>query len=162
MKAAKPELIPGRRALLTGSGVLLAGGAALAVISPLPAGADPDAELLALCARAEAICRRYHEIHSDGQAGIEDDDARALAVLPLYDEEKQIAQQIFGMRATSLASHRARARLAIIYHGGFEFFKDDVYNVGADGLYVASLVRDLAGEGAPSKSTQAFPRRWPN
>ncbi len=137
-----------RRAMLAGSGALVAGGAALAASSALPAGANPDAELLALCVRADALYRRFRDLHSDGPEGIEDDDDRLVVLLPLYEEEKRLADEIFGMRAISLADHRARARLVVAYHGGFEYFENDVYDVGADGLYLAALVRDLAAEGA--------------
>jgi len=148
MNTVQYEMSRGRRALLAGSGALLAGAAALAATGTLPADANPDAELLAFCVEAEALYRRIHDLYPGGATPIADDDERTVALLPLDDEAQRLADQIYEMEATSLAGHRARARVVLGYHKDFDSFESELARQGIDGLILVALVRDLVGEAA--------------
>jgi len=145
MKTAELEPNPGRRGVLAGTAALLVGGAAAAAISASPALAD-DAELLALCARAESLYRRFHDFYAGGAHPIADEDEREVALQPLYDAEEDIGHEIFNMTAKTLAAHQARARVVLAYHGDFDDFKNSVVNHGTDGRVLAALIRDLTAE----------------
>ncbi|HQT89597.1 MAG TPA: hypothetical protein PK677_13780 [Acidiphilium sp.] len=89
----------------------LAAGTAAALVAPIAAHAgNPDAELIALCARFDANERRYLSFYSGGANEITDDDERDAVTDPIAYKQRDLAEQITGHRITTLAGFAAVAR----------------------------------------------------
>ncbi|MCW8309304.1 hypothetical protein AruPA_19955 [Acidiphilium sp. PA] len=89
----------------------LAAGTAAALVAPIAAQAsNPDAELIALCARFDANERHYLSFHTGGENHIPDDDARDTVTDPIQDEQRALAREITSHRITTLAGFAAVAQ----------------------------------------------------
>ncbi|MDQ2801892.1 MAG: hypothetical protein M3Y41_04080 [Pseudomonadota bacterium] len=88
--------------MAAGTAALLAGGAIVPALA-----AQPDAELVALCARFDALERQINALFGR-PAAIEDEDVHD-AIEPIWKAQLKLTEMICSLRATSLAGHRARA-----------------------------------------------------
>ena len=129
---------PSRRAMLTGSGALLAGVtgflAAAAAPGAVQAAESPDAELLAATSKYFEAERLLDEKY--GEEDIEYED-------PLLTEISDSVETIINARASTLEGHRARARAITFYHPSLI---DTQRAQGGDEAMIAALLRDLVGE----------------
>ncbi len=118
----------------------LAAGTAAAMMAPIVAKAgNPDAELIALCARFDANERRYLSFYSGGSNEITDDDERDAIAGPIQDQQGEIAGQITSHRITTLAGFAAVARSLGLWDS--QIGEPDEHGCINDQL-VAMLVRD--------------------
>ena len=144
-----PEVRPSRRALLSAAGFTgLAAVAAVGWVRPdAPAAAapvqpaiSPDGELIALCARFDALERQIIRSHDEDG---EDNDAEAFR-RKLSERQHPLLREIVALRATTLEGSQARARSLHLWdteiadQGRYE---DANWN---DAL-VWALIRDLTG-----------------
>jgi hypothetical protein len=126
---------PSRRAMLTGSGALLAGVTGFFATPGASTGTpSPDAELIALCGK-------YAEMESylgEKYAGedIDPDD-------PLLDEITIAVEKIGDFRASTLPGFVARAKAIAFYAPDL---LDTERTQGEEERMVAALLRDLVGE----------------
>jgi hypothetical protein len=109
-------------------------------VAPIAAKAgNPDAELIALCARFDANERRYLSFYSGGENHIPDDDARDTVTDPIQDQQRDLAEQITAHRITTLAGFAAVARSLGLWDS--QIGEPDEHGCINDQL-VAMLVRD--------------------
>ncbi len=127
--APNPQPCTSRRRLLTGLAGATVAATTLAAIAPsgAPAAESADAELIAACARFEALEAAY-------RASCDSDVNADLRCPEGYDEALQAVEDT---PARTFAGMRAKARAIIAYH------QPDY--LGSDYL-IWSLVEDVAGE----------------
>jgi hypothetical protein len=118
---------------------------ALAGLSPLaafPAAAvptgDPDAELIAVSARWDALELRVRAIGNEAGTG---DEAVRAAVAPLETLQEALWGRMIELRATTPGGIAARARSLAIHAGGGDFAMAPNWGTCA-GTLVAALMRD--------------------
>ncbi|SIQ46196.1 MULTISPECIES: hypothetical protein [Acidiphilium] len=117
----------------------LAAGTAAALVAPIAAHAsNPDAELIALCARFDANERRYLTLYTD-DIPIEDEAARDALAEPIQAEQRDLAERITSYRITTLAGFAAVARSLGLWDSTIG---EPSEHSGIDEQLVAMLVRD--------------------
>ncbi len=124
-----------RRGLAAGTAALLAGGAIVPALA-----ASPDAGLVALCARFDALQRQRAALF-EAPCGIEDEDARDEAAHPIEAAQIALVPGICALRATSVESYQARAAIAAAWAPPLL----DLRAPGVSDRLVAALLRDLTG-----------------
>ncbi|MGI4939282.1 MAG: hypothetical protein ACRYHQ_01715 [Janthinobacterium lividum] len=111
-----------------------------------PAAANPDAELIELCAAIDALQLRFDAL-CDGPEKIDDDDARMDAVAPITAEQLPLIDRMCEIRPTTLQGHMARARTYWLWDKDPPEADSPYTNEAMQG----AILRDLAalvGEGA--------------
>jgi hypothetical protein len=139
MSMATPRPTTSRRSALRGFGLatLAAGLGMPAVASTKPD--DADAELIRLCADLDRLLQTWWDFHDGGAHPIEDDDERAIALLPLVQQEDEIAPLIWATPARTVEV-RAKARSWVL------FSPETLVDAGLwDDKFRASILRDLVG-----------------
>jgi len=76
---------------------------------------DADAELIRLCAEFDRLQRIWWSLHDGAAMAIEDDDERAIALLPLQAQQNQIAPLIWETQARTLDGVRAKVRSRVLW-----------------------------------------------
>lgn len=140
--AATPPAAPLRRALLAGGATaLVVAGTAAAVSAP---SASPDAGLVALCARLDALQRQIDELFPADWCGIADSELEAAdaAAHRIEGEQRPILDQLCALTPTTLDGCVALARSVAL-------LRPDLVRAGPhedpDVRLAAVLVRGLAG-----------------
>ena len=136
------NLVPkvSRRSIMTGSGAgMLAGAALLAGANLEHAQALPDAELIRLCAKFDALEQKRDESFS----GIEDDDERDAFVAPIVEQQDALTDQILEMQPRTLEGFKALARSIAIWAPDMI---DDSESTGLHSDLIRMLLLGLVGE----------------
>ena len=133
---------PSRRAMLTGSGALLAGVTGfLAASGAATAAARPDAELFRLCAEIDALEDKISSFTIKG-ATLEEGQARDKLARPFADAQGALIAQLCDTPATTIEGIRARARTLLKWAPDWEDQKRSGYHYAM----ISALLRDLVGE----------------
>lgn len=133
-----------RRGILAGIGGALLGGAAVQASQSSTSG--PDAELIGLCAKFDALQRRILDSYSRGANYIEDDEERREFIEPLGEIQEELLDEIVELRAVTAEGFVARAKMLRLYD-------QDMFNPlncsGWDDMMMLALIRDMVGEDGP-------------
>jgi hypothetical protein len=130
--------IHSRRAMLTGSAALLTGVTAHMAAQAAPA--NPDAELIQLCAEIDALEDKLDSFTLKG-ATLEEEQAQDILAQPFADEQEPLIARLCDMPAITIEGIQARARTLV------KWARDWKNNRGGyDGLVISTLLRDLIGE----------------
>jgi hypothetical protein len=101
-------------------------------------GDSPDAELIALCARFDALEREklaWHAAHDDPS-----DDEMDAAIDPLNEQQKELIDPILDARAVTPAGFIARAKSILLWAP--DFTPEDAHE-GWHTQMAGALIRDL-------------------
>jgi microcompartment protein CcmL/EutN len=144
MTAINGDIKKSRRSMLAGGGASMAGVAIFAGMAAMSTHvvANPDENLRALCAKFEQLVGTVNNLYSYDETQVEDEELRDSAHALLWDQQDEIAHQIYSMKATTLEGARARAR-AIVTYNGAEYIDANLRKLGFDGALMAALLRDL-------------------
>ena len=123
--------------MLTGA----SGAAALLAIGGAMAAAEPDAELIRLCADFDALQRQYIDCFPGGRTTIDDDDERLQALAVFEEPQKELLRRILHTKATTPAGFLARARTYYLYMDEEIFDPDD--SPYWDKMMIGALIRDM-------------------
>ncbi len=106
-----------RRSALRGFGLAtIAAGLAVPVPSQAASPPDADAELIRLCAEFDRLQHIWWSLHEEGgPLEIEDDDERAIALLPLQAQQDEIAPLIWTTPARTMDGVRAKVRSWVLW-----------------------------------------------
>ncbi len=146
---------PSRRQL-GGSFLAAACGAAFAgaVVLPdrseaFPEAASPDAELIRLCAKCDALQAKmdaFFEGDPTRDMTVSEartfDRARMVALKPFEDAQDPLLERICELRATTPQGHAARARTLIAWNKDPCWTHDGCWN----SQLIGAIVRDLVGQ----------------
>jgi predicted outer membrane protein len=128
---------PTRRGLLS--------TAALAPLASIPAAhaatTNPDAELIVLCAEFDRLEIAYRASMYDGPAGTDKERAAEAEQTRINDAQRELAERMHTIRATTVAGHVARAR-------SFVGWAPDMMEAhdGMEDLLRSAIFRDLTGQ----------------
>jgi len=103
---------------------------------------SPDAELIRLCAEADALEHSVRSLYTDGSSPIEDDAERDRAQAPLEAQQKPLFDRICCLRATTLEGHVARARTLRTWAPDFGDDEGGSY----DSRLLGALLRDMLAD----------------
>lgn len=114
------------------------------VVLPPVADHHADAELVAVCARFDAIERHINSHYSGGSRKIEDDEERDAVLAPFQEAQAPLLEHIVELRATTLDGFLARARTLALWDA------QAIRQIGPENYLnerlLAALLRDMAGE----------------
>ncbi len=141
----------------TGRRALFGGAAALATVAAPTTGEatgavapHPDADLIAACARFEAL--EWQSLgYFYGPHRIKDDDEMDKANKPIFSAEEAEIDAIYGSVATTLDGHRARARAALVWEPDKAYAVADRWEESRADDHLSAqievaLLRDLVGK----------------
>jgi hypothetical protein len=107
-----------------------------------PAVANPDAEIIRLCAAFSALEVRVKAAFY-GPDAIRNDDDRDAVLDPIREEQEDLLLRITALRATTLRGIVARAAMYVFWDEGFP---EDWEGTGTwDQMMLLALVRDASG-----------------
>ena len=136
-----------RRALFgTGAGLSLAGSAAAAPLLTADT-ANPDAELIRLCADCDAVQAKIDAIwaqkmtHLPNPEQIAIEDVRTAAQQPFLEQMDPLLERVCKLQATTLQGHAARARTLLGWDKDPCWVDDYCWN----SQLIGAIVRDLVG-----------------
>ena len=111
-------------------------------------GPGPDAALLAALGEFDAIEHYYVSLYEGGSRYIEDEDKRDAVVRPLSEAQRQMLDQVCGIKARTLEGILARARTIVLQDGEFDPAVDAMTEGYTNGRLMAALLRDLLAMGS--------------